>query len=290
MGKGFSKGKANRRTLADRMKTIEDVTTSATLMERLPIYARLDMRAGHTFCRGLDKPFDATYSAVMKETTAKLVEKTGALLGFCQSDEISLVYADSMKLPFGTRLFKLESVLASMCTSFFVLAGMKTKLKDRIEKWPPSFDCRVMNMPDLNEAANAILWRQRDSVKNSITLLALESFSTKQLDKKSGEDKIRMLAEKGIDYWTALGEDERLGSFFRRELWNKPLSDEELARIPVRNWPAAGPDGRRTVVRSRISQFRFGAQLDNVENRVGALFSSEPPVIKGSAAVLDAED
>ena len=38
-------------------------------------------------------------------------------------------------------------------------------------------------MPSLDEAANMVLWRERDSIKNSITLLALEHFSNKEIEK-----------------------------------------------------------------------------------------------------------
>ena len=64
--KKASKGNANKRSLADRMKTYEAVTTGAALVERLPIYARIDMRAGHTWCRGLMKPFDSRYTDAMQ--------------------------------------------------------------------------------------------------------------------------------------------------------------------------------------------------------------------------------
>ena len=47
--KKFTKGKANGVTLADRMKKYEAVTTSTSLIEQLPIYARIDMCTGHTF-------------------------------------------------------------------------------------------------------------------------------------------------------------------------------------------------------------------------------------------------
>ena len=71
--KVFSKGKANQRSLADRMKTYEAVTTGTCLIEKLPIYARIDMRAGHSFCRGLEKPFDSAYMNTMKTATAYVV-------------------------------------------------------------------------------------------------------------------------------------------------------------------------------------------------------------------------
>lgn len=39
--------------LSQRIKQYEAVTTQIKLMPNLPIYARIDGRAFHTFCRGL---------------------------------------------------------------------------------------------------------------------------------------------------------------------------------------------------------------------------------------------
>ena len=215
--KKFTKGKANQKTLADRMKKYEAVTTSTSLIEQLPIYARIDMRAGHTFCRGLAKPFDNDYADTMKAATAYVVEKTNALVGYCQSDEASFVWLDSSKIPFETRLFKLQSVLASMFTAAFI-QNSRGIVVDKVTKLFPTFDCRVCNMPSLDEAANMILWRERDSIKNSITLLALEHFSDKEIERKNSDDKVKMLKDlKGIDYFKAIPEDLRNGAYFRRE-------------------------------------------------------------------------
>lgn len=276
----FTKGKANQETLADRMKRYEAVTTETTLIERLPIYARIDMRAGHTFCRGLDKPFDADYSNAMKAATSYLVEKSGAIVGYCQSDEASFVWLDSSKIMFETRLFKLQSVLASMFTSAFMY-NCKGKLVDKIAKYLPTFDCRVCNMPSLDEAANMILWRERDSIKNSITLLSLEHFSNKEIHKKNSDDKIKMLKDlKNVDYYTAVPEDLRNGAYFRRELYDKILTEEELSKIPERNWPKVDENGNRSVIRSHVVQFKIGAKLNDITNKTGVLFSKETPKLK----------
>jgi len=279
--KTFSKGKANQRSLADRMKTYEAVTTGTCLIEKLPIYARIDMRAGHSFCRGLEKPFDPTYADAMKKATAYVVEETGAAFGYCQSDEASFAWADDTKIPFGTRLFKLESVLASMFSVAFMKACLGTKLEKKLDKMLPTFDCRVCNMPTLDEVANMLLWRERDSIKNSITLLALEHYSTKQIDKKNSDDKIRMLKEeKGIDYYTAVSEECRCGAYFRRELYDKILTEEDLKKLPERNWPEVDASGNRSVIRSHIVQFFIGMPLNDVENKADVLFNGAAAVKK----------
>ena len=280
MKQKFSKGKANQRSLADRMKSYEAVTTNASLVEKLPIYARIDMRAGHTFCRGLAKPFDNDYADTMKAATAYIVQKTNALVGYCQSDEASFVWLDSSKIPFETRLFKLQSVLASMFTAAFIMNG-KGIIVDRVQKIFPAFDCRVCNMPSLDEAANMVLWRERDSIKNSITLLALEHFSNKEIERKNSNDKIKMLKDmKGIDYFTTIPEDLRNGAYFRREKYLKVLTEEDLKSIPEKNWPELDENGVRTVIRSNVQQFILGCPLNDIENKVAVLFNHEKPIIK----------
>ena len=280
MSKTVSKSHANQRSLADRMKAYEEVTTGTSLIEKLPIYARIDMRAGHSFCHGLTKPFDMNYVAAMQEATKYVVEKTGAKLGYCQSDEASFVWLDHTKIPFETRLFKLQSVLASMFTSAFLNYALGTQLKDRCLKMLPTFDCRVMNMPNLEEAANMILWRERDSIKNSITLLALEHFSNTQIHKKNGADKIQMLHDIGVFYFQ-LAEHLRNGAYFRRELYRKYLTAEEIEKYSKnKNSGILVEDDKSYVIRSRISQFKLGTELDKIQNKADVLFNDEQPILR----------
>ena len=260
-----SKGNANRQSLADRMKEYEAVTTSATLVKKLPLYARLDLRAGHTFCRGLDKPFDKDFSKTMYAVTKHLVDKLGAAFGYTQSDEISLAWKDASQAPFENRIFKLESVFAGMASAAFALHGIKTKLKDRIEKYIPAFDCRVMNMPSLEECVNMVQWREQDSIKNSITLLALEHFSNKQIHKKNSEEKIQMLMDIGVDYYKVLSPELRKGAYFTREIVDKTLSEDELSNIPEIHRPIPGPDGKVHVVRSDVKMFWINGELSNID-------------------------
>lgn len=269
-----SKSNANKETLGDRMKRYEAVTTSYSLIERIPVYARIDGRAFHSFTRGLDKPFDMDMVNVMKATCAKLVEMTNAKIGYVQSDEISLCWEDASKVPFGTRLFKLESVLAAMATSFFTLFGLETKLADRIKKMIPHFDCRVCQLPNMSELANMFLFREMDCQKNSITLVALSKFSHKRLQNKNGLEKIKMLKDEfGIDYMKDIPEDLRLGSYFRREVYTKTLSEEEISRIPEKN-RICDENGNIVAVRSRLSQFYLGKPLLDINDKCSALFGS----------------
>lgn len=278
----FSKGRANQRTLADRMKSYEAVTTETKLIEKLPIYARIDQRAGHTFTHRLNKPFDLDYAAAMQDAVKYIIEHTGAAVGYCQSDEASFVWTDHTKIPFETRLFKLQSVLASMFTAAFVDSCMKKpSLRDKLLCMLPSFDCRVMNMPDLDEAANMILWRERDSIKNSITLISLEYFSNRELHKKNSKEKIQMLAQRGVDYYS-YDESLRNGAYFRRELYDKVLSDIEVIQIPAsaKRQLKKNSNGDYYVVRSHVCQFYLNSKLEDIENKVQALFNGDAPIVR----------
>ena len=125
-------------------------------------------------------------------------------------------------------------------------------------------------------------WREQDSKKNSITLLALEHFSTKQLDKKNGIDKIAMLKDIGVDYWKTIPEDLRNGAYFRREVYSKEVSEEDLARNPKMKLPAKSADGKYYVTRSHVVQFYPGMSLDEMSNKEDVLFRHAIAIKKNS--------
>ena len=231
-------------TLGCRIKSYEVLSTSRQLMPNCPVYARIDGRAFHTLCNGLKKPYSMAFIQAMQEVCKYLVGETGASVGYVQSDEISLGWPDYTKAPFEGRIQKLESVLASMAGARFVqyveaskYGGLHindgiAKLWDRCNRYLPSFDCRVFNVPSLIELANAFLWRENDAIKNSITGMALNFFSNRQIQGKSGEDKIAMMKDMGYDFYSETYEPFIRGTFYHREDYLKELSEEELSKIP----------------------------------------------------------
>lgn len=266
----------NNLTLSNRMKIYEAVTTEMNLVPNMPIYIRIDMRAGHSFCRGLDKPFDDDYSNAMKAATSYIVEKTNAMIGYCQSDEASFIWRESSKIPFETRLFKLQSVFASMFTSAFFNACLGTKLEAKMKKMLPSFDCRACNLPSLDECVNMLLWRERDCLKNAITLVALEHFSNKQIHKKNSEEKIEMLKSVGIDFSKDIDKDFRYGAWFRRIVFQKELNAETIAKIPEKH-RKFDENGKMLVIRSEVRQVKFGMPLSNMANKLAVVLGDEQP-------------
>ena len=185
----------------DKVKAFESASAKVVLDEDQPMCVRLDGKAFHTFTRGLARPYDKRLSDAMVETMNYLVEKTDARLGYTQSDEITLIYfktAPHQQTYFGSRVQKLTSVLASMATAKFNHEVTKN-IPEKADLFA-FFDCRVWNVPTLQDAADVFIWRQDDAIKNSVSMAAYSKFSDKKLLGKSSKEKIQMLADVGIDW------------------------------------------------------------------------------------------
>lgn len=160
--------------LGDRMKSYEALTRTS-LPRRSFSILRVDGRAFHTWTRGLDRPFDADLADAMDDTARRLTAAVqGAIVGFVESDEISVVYADlgreSTQAWFGGEVQKQVSIAAATAAAAFAVA---CDLRGRLAGKPlATFDARVFTVPDAVEAANYLIWRQRDAERNSVSMAA----------------------------------------------------------------------------------------------------------------------
>jgi tRNA(His) guanylyltransferase len=256
----------------NRMKDYEQAEAGRRLLPLLPIMVRLDGKGFSKFTRGLKRPYDEGLSKAMILTTMYLVEESNARLGYTQSDEISLVInSDSYESQvfFDGKIQKLVSVLASMATA---------KFNSLIPEHVPSkvgtlatFDCRVWNVPNDTEAANTILWREKDATKNSISMSAQSYYSHKELDGKSSSDKQEMLFQKGVN-WNDYPEFFKRGTFVQRRKMLTTLTEEERLRIPEKHRPPAGKQVERTRI-IELSMPPFG----KVTNRETVVFDGAEP-------------
>lgn len=271
-----------RDDLGDRMKGYERAEAGRFFIPRLPVVIRIDGRSFHTFTRGLARPWHQGLSDLMLATTRALVEETGALVGYTQSDEISLVLraADlQTQLWFDGRISKIISCAASFATSYFV-KHLGAHVPEKADEMP-TFDARAWNVPDLDEAANAILWRELDAVKNSISMAASVHYSERELDGMTGKQRQEMLFAKGIN-WNDYPARFKRGSYVLRRTVSAPYTAAEIASLPPRH--RAHSDPGLVVERRRVLPVEL-PPLPRVANRVGALFLGEAPVrIEDAAA------
>lgn len=182
-----------------RMKTYESVSQT-NLMIRTPVILRADGRSFHSYVRGLQKPFDMTLNSAMAEVTRILCnEIQGAVFGYTQSDEISILIQDWKNLNtdrwFGNNVQKMTSISASIATAYF-----NTIFKHPSNTNPALFDSRVFNIP-FDEVTNYFIWRQKDATRNSINSLAQSKFSSKELHGKNTSQVQDMLMDKFNINW-----------------------------------------------------------------------------------------
>lgn len=278
------KREQDKDTLGNRLKKLESLSTSRYLMPDVPVYARIDGKSFHTFCRGLEKPYSIQFISAMQDVTKRIVKEFNCLLGYVQSDEISVCWENISKAPFDGRIQKLESVLASAAGAYFNYEIFGTakypELRKRAEKHIPIFDCRIFNVPSMWELANAFLWRENDAIKNAINGMSLSFFSQNELDGKSCDEKIHMMRMKGYCFYEDTFESFMRGTFYQRKSVRKELSENDLMRIPEGERPKMDSNGKTYVMRSEISRLNVPYRLTDIENKVGVLFSGEEAVLK----------
>lgn len=261
----------------DRMKMYEKFETGRKFMPMLPIYARLDGRGFSKFTKGMDKPFDKNMAYLMHETTKALIDKTHAVIGYTQSDEISLLYyADSVDSAvfFDSKIQKMCSVLSGYASSFFMLKLMGTEFDDSYLQMTPHFDCRIYQLPNKVEAANAFLWRVNDATKNAISMAAHHYYGHKRLQNMNSNDKIEMLAEKGVDFKNDYPNFFKRGIFFKRVTEDREIDQATWDKIPEHKRPDS-----RIVKRTVIKDVGM-PPFEDVINRVGVLFDGANPIIR----------
>jgi tRNA(His) guanylyltransferase len=260
--------------LGDRMKCYEAIETERRFIALLPVYARVDGRSFTSFTRGMERPFDRRMAEAMIGTTEYLVESTGAKIGYTQSDEINLVWiADNYdsEVFFAGKIHKIVSVLASMAAARFnqvVAEFFGPPYSDRL----PSFDCRVFQLPNRAEAANAFLWRELDATKNAISMAARHYYTTAELHAKSSSAMQEMLFAKGVNFNDYPAFFKR-GTFVRRVTQERPLTAAEAERIPASHRPPANAKIKRAETR-RLEVPRFST----VTNREEFIFAGAEPV------------
>jgi len=79
------------------------------------IVCRIDGHKFSKYTKGMRKPFDKILSKTMKKTTEDLVEKFGAVTGYTQSDEITLIFAPQFSIKLKPISYKDIQIGYGMC-------------------------------------------------------------------------------------------------------------------------------------------------------------------------------
>lgn len=219
--------------LGKRMKENYEKRARTYLTRRTPVAIRIDGKAFHTFTQGFEKPFDEILITAMQNTMKYLCENIqGAVFGYCQSDEITIILQDYATFTtdawFDYQVQKICSVAASMatmafnkifaetigayrsfdyCGSIFPQTVDPESVKEKYYQTLRAaaikgamFDARCFNIPK-EEVCNLIYWRQIDATRNSIQMVGQANFSHEELQDKTCNDIQDMLmTQKGINW------------------------------------------------------------------------------------------
>lgn len=217
----------------------------------MPVIIRLDGCHFHTFTKGFQKPFDKVLMNSMQDTMLELCKNIqGAVFGYTQSDEITIVLVDYQTLDtqcwLDDRVEKMCSIAASMACRFFnqffaknvencesILSDLDSESIEKFKKvyrrklFTADFDCRVFNVPK-DDACNCVIWRQKDAERNSIQMLAQSLYSHKELMGLSCNAlQNKMFTEKGIN-WNELPTDCKRGASCKKQEDGKWYIDKDM--------------------------------------------------------------
>ena len=248
----------DRDSLGTRMKTYYEEVPKFRLYKRTPVAIRIDGKAFHTFTRGFKKPFDEILIKSMQQTMLYLCENIqGCVLGYSQSDEITLILQDYKTLTtsawFDYEIQKICSISASMATMAFnkyfeqnvyddnPLGSVNSENCELVNtyinaiKKGAMFDARCFNIPK-EEVTNLIFWRQLDAARNSVQMVGQAYFSHKELQNKSCNDIQDMLMEKYNINWNDFPTTQKRGSCAVRMTIQNPNVDPKDGAYPRDVW------------------------------------------------------
>lgn len=262
--------------LGDWCKWLERNFSPEIMIPTLPVIIRLDGQNFSTWTNGLVKPFDENLTDLMVELTKFLVKETNAIIGYTQSDEITLIlYTDDRDIPLYNdgKKHKILSKLTGKCVTFF---------NTKREKYLPNhnkfanFDCRVFQTPTLNDACLQLLWRENDAARNSISMLSYSLFSHNSLQNMNSDEKQeKMMTERGIN-WNDLPIKFKRGTYVRRIKTSKPFTPEELSKLPPKHNAHKNPN--LIIERNDISVLELPI-FNKIKNKVGVVFNGEDVII-----------
>lgn len=210
-----------------------------TLDPSLPVLARLDGHTFSKFTAGLTQPFDRRFTLAMELTTSDLMTQFHARLGYTQSDEITLVWVPTktkdgqwQAYDFAGRATKLATLMAGYASIRFshhlhlILAdptygaqvavmahglAEPSPMRDAASEKPLAaafvesiarahFDARLFQVPSLEEAVNAVYWRNSyDCVRNVVSKASAHELGHKKTFKLNTDQKVAAMREAGVD-------------------------------------------------------------------------------------------
>ena len=269
--------------LGQRMKRYEEVANGQLLIPDLPLYFRIDGRHFSKLTKNLGYPFkdlpaekrSYVFTQLMQMTAHGIMKEFKCDIIETHSDEINGGFKNIKTAPFDGKYFKLVSNIASyagmafernisifyegkdkICMSKKEIDDVKALAEER-----PSFDCRLVQLPDLMELVNCFVCRQNDCIRGAINQYAQRWFTHKELLGKTQDDRIEMLSNAGHHIMN-------IEPFILYGHWLvKKTSIEKIDPKYAQFHP-----GETTMVRTKIVPLNLSYRLAADDNKIETLF------------------
>lgn len=238
----------NKDPMMTQFKELESVY-NLRLPPRIPFIARLDGKSFHSWVHkaGLERPFSRVLANAMSFTMSALIEETNSTIGMTHSDEISLLFLQDKKenseALFGGKVNKLNSFLASLCSSYFNHWFTNAFSE---ELYPLAFfDCRVFSIQK-EDIEQYFKVRQRDCYRNWVNSWSEEHLGHSAIHDKAIPERLQLLEAKGINIFTEDTLWQRRGIFSFKK-------DREV--VQVWDAPIIGKEEKESLIKERIDDY-----------------------------------
>ena len=268
---------------------------------------RVDGRAFHTFThhfKSKESVFSEKIIGAMKAAAEALARELHPVVIYGQSDEITAVVAPGNAI-FGGKCHKLNSIAAATATQAFNEYLAKEELRkvldecDSVEfvkyhydnlgrrSMNPGgkaalFDARTYGA-SRDDVLRILIWRQQDAIKNSISTVALSVFSHKALSGKNSDERISMLAGRGVD-WHSYSMDCKYGFTLFNRTVEEPVDPEKLKKAGVaEQYIRRLVDSGASTVRRPILDYATLPPFKRIKNFDDVIFGQAEPILKEDA-------
>lgn len=254
----------------------ESNETSRRFLQQIPIIARLDGKAFHSFCKMIkaEKPFDDRLVETMRQTSRLLAIETNANMAYTQSDEITLVWysaSPESSVWFDGKPYKILSVLSSYASVIFNrLFDTYMDLSELDVSKMPVFDCRAFNVPTLIDGVEVFQCREDNARCNSVQMAARAVFSHNQCHEKKIQELRKMLLDGGIN-WEDYPNRFKNGTYVQRKKTKRKFTTNEIEALPPKHEARKNPD----LVIERTDFEFLDVSLGAVENKIGVVYFGE---------------
>lgn len=206
--------------LGSRMKMYESVL-DRELSKDSKWIMRLDGNSFSQFTKkiGAEKPFDERLMRIMEAVCISLLEKFNFVTVYSQSDEITCIpnlrpELETTEPIFNLRIQKLCSLVAAHASVVFYQRFVQEF--PEFANFTPVFDARIFTVPSEEEVLNAVLWRQRDCMKNAKNLVGQQFYSHKALQGLTSEQQIEKVRQEQGVLFESYPEKFRYGIFVKK--------------------------------------------------------------------------